>query len=131
MKTLLSKKTAGIVLIACLVFLMIFHLLVAVKFLPSDIVWGGTMDESSAVKYEVIAFVITGFLLLVAIVKTGCVRNRNICKIANILIWLMVVYFAFMILGNLTAKTLAEKVIFIPLSALMFVSSLRLALEND
>jgi hypothetical protein len=131
MKKLISKKTAGIILISSLIFLMIFHLLVAVNFLPHDIVWGGTLDENSVVQYEIIGLLITGFLLFIAAIKAGYVNNILLKKIANVLIWIMVVYFAFMILGNMTAKTLTEKIIFIPLSALMFISSLRLAIEKN
>jgi len=69
MKKLLSKKVAGIILITSLIFLMTFHLLVATKILPGDIVWGGAMDEDSVVTYEIVAFIITGFLLFFATVK--------------------------------------------------------------
>jgi hypothetical protein len=131
MKKLLSKKVAGIILITSLIFLMTFHLLVATKILPGDIVWGGAMDEDSMVTYEIVAFIITGFLLFFATVKVGYANNKTIKKIANVFIWIMVVYFAFMIMGNLAAKTLTEKVIFIPLSILMFASSFRLAIEKD
>lgn len=131
MKNLLSKKSAGIILIASLIFLMLFHLLVAIQVLPGDIVWGGTLDENAVVQYELIAILITGFLLFFAYAKAGYISNNIIKKIANVLIWLMVVYFAFMILGNLTAKTWTEKIIFIPLSALMFISSLKLAIEKE
>ncbi len=131
MKKLLSKKAAGIILIASLIFLMLFHFLVVIKVLPGDVVWGGTLDENSVMKYEIISLFITGFLLLIAILKAGYINSILLKKIANVLIWFMVIYFAFMILGNLTAKTLTEKVIFIPLSFLMFVSSLRLAIGKD
>jgi hypothetical protein len=131
MKKLLSKKTVGILLISSLLFLMIFHLLVILKVLPGDIVWGGTLDESTLVKYEIIAFFITGLLLFIAIVKAGYINNTNLKKVANFLIWIMVIYFAFMIFGNMTAKTLTEKVIFIPLSFIMFISSIRLGLGKE
>ena len=58
-------------------------------------------------------------------------KNKTLKKISDVLIWIMVVYFAFMIFGNLIAKTLTEKVIFIPLSFIMFISSLRLAIEKN
>ena len=130
MKKLLSKKLAGIILICSLIFLMIFHLLVIINILPRDIVWGGTIDENSVIKYEIIAFLITGFLLFMASVKAGYINNNIIKKIANVFIWFMVVYFAFMIFTNLSAKTFTEKLIFIPISILMFVSSLRLAIKK-
>lgn len=131
MKELFSKRVAGIVLIASLIFLMFFHLLVALSVLPSDIVWSGTMDEDTVVIYEIVAFIITGVLLCIAIVKAGYINNRILTKIAKVFIWIMVVYFALMIFANLTAKTLTEKVIFIPLSVIMFASSLRLAIRKD
>jgi len=128
---LLSKKAAGITLISSLAGLMIFHLLVVIKILPHDIVWKGTMDENSVVKFEIIALLITGVLLFITTVKAGYINSSNsIKKTANVVIWFMVVYFALMIFGNLFAKTLTEKVLFVPLSALMFICSLKLARKN-
>jgi hypothetical protein len=131
MKKLLPKKAAGTLLIASLIFLFLFHLLVVIKILPGNIVWGGALDKNTVIKYEIIALIITVFLLFNAIVKAGYINNKILKKITKVIIWFMVVYFAFMIVGNLVAKTLTEKVIFIPLSALMFISSLRLAIEKD
>ena len=128
---ILPKKTAGITLIASLLLLMIFHLLVALHILPNNIVWGGSLDEKDVTTYELIAFLITGLLLFFAIIRAGFIHNQTLQKIARVLIWIMVLYFAFMIFGNLTAKTLTEKVIFIPLSILMLISSFRLAIEKD
>ncbi len=129
MNIMFSKKAAGITLISSLIFLMNFHLLVAAKILPGDIVWGGTMDGNDVIKYEIIALLITGLLLFFAAAKAGYIASSILKKTADIFIWVMVAYFAFMIFANLSARTLTEKVIFIPLSAVMFVSSLRLALR--
>jgi len=130
MMKMFSKKIAGSVLIISLIFLVIFHFLVAIRVWPGDIVWGGTISGEDIVVYETVALLITGVLLLISIIKAGYVKNRILTKTANVLIWIMVFYFLFMIFGNLAAKSLTEKVIFIPLSILMFVSSLRLALKN-
>lgn len=130
MLKIFSKKIAGTVLILSLLFLMIFHLLVALKILPADIVWGGNLTENDVVTYELVALCVTGLLLFIAIIKAGYIKNAILIKTANILIWIMVAYFAFMILGNMAARTFTEKIIFIPLSIIMFVSSLRLALKR-
>ena len=129
MMKFIPPKVAALTLMTCLVFLMLFHLLVALGILPGDIVWGGTMEGDAVVKYELAAFFITGFLLFIAIIKGGYVPSRFLKIAGNILIWPMLLYFAFMIFGNLTAKSVIEKAIFIPLSALMFLSSLPLALN--
>ena len=131
MKKLLSKKVAGIILIISLLFLMSFHLLVAISILPGNIVWGGTIEEESVVLYEIAALIITGFLLFITAVKAGYIKVKILKNIADVFIRIMVIYFAFMIFGNLIAKTITEKVIFIPLSIIMFISSLRLAIERD
>ena len=129
MMNFIPLKAAALTLIACLIFLMLFHLLVFLRILPGDIVWGGTLEDDQVIKYELAAFFITAFLLLIAIIKGGYIQSSFLKKAGNILIWPMLLYFAFMIFANLAARSLAEKVIFIPLSALMFLSSLPLALN--
>jgi hypothetical protein len=131
MKKLMTGKTAAIILIISLFFLMIFHLLVAIGILPNDIVWGGTLESDSVRTYEMVSFIITGVLLFFTFVKAGYIKNPFLQKLANIIIWIMVVFFGFMVLGNLVSKTMTEKLIFIPLSIILFVTSLRLAIERN
>ena len=130
MITLLPKETAAIILIVSLVLLAIFHLLVAYAILPQDIVWAGTLEKESVKTYELISFAVTMLLLFFAVIKAGYINNTILIRIADVFIWLMVLYFGMMVIGNFSAKTITEMVIFIPLSILMFVASLRLAIER-
>ena len=131
MKNIISKKTAGICLIISLIFLMIFHLLVILQILPSNIVWGGQIEDSSSVIYfEIIAAIITAFFILIAIAKTGYIKKYLLIKITNVCIWLMVIFFSLSIIMNLSAKSNLEKLIFTPLSLIMALCSVRLIINK-
>jgi hypothetical protein len=130
MKSLLSTKTAGVILISSLSFLLVFHILVALRVIPIDKIWGGRVDEDSVISYQLTSITITIILLFVALIKAGYLKYAFLTKVVNIAIWFMVVYFGFMIFANLSAITTFEKIIFIPLSIILFISSLRLAIEK-
>ena len=130
MITLLPRKTAAIILIVSLVLLALFHLLLAFGFLPRDIVWAGTLDSETIKSYELISFAVTMVLLFFAVIKAGYINNTILIRIADVFIWLMVLYFGMMVIGNFTAQTITEQVIFIALSIILFIASLRLAIER-
>lgn len=124
-------KTAGVILLICLLFLSVFHLLVIFKILPSDLVWGGNLAESpNLYLYETIALIITLLMVVVTVIQAELVNINKLKKTAGIMIWIMTVYFLVSVFTNLTSKTFMEKVIFIPLSAIMLFCSLILAVKK-
>ena len=132
MKEIVSRKTSGIILIICLLTLMVFHILVILKILPSNIVWDGQMDNGLSVLFlEIAALVLTAFFILIAAAKTGYIKSHRLRKAANAGIWVIVVFFSFNIAGNLMAKTYLEKLVFTPLSILMVICSIRLATKSN
>ncbi len=126
-----AKKTAGIVLVASLTLLAVFHVLVLCRFIPPDIVWGGRAQSGrSLMLLESLALVVTGFFLLTAAVKVGFIRGRGPKKAADVFIWVMIVYFAANIAGNLAIGSPLEKLIFIPLLMVMIACSAVVAVKK-
>jgi len=129
-KRLITAETAGHFSLLILAMLAIFHLLVMSKIIPSDIVWGGHAAESgtSLVVMESIALVLTLIFGFVILMKMGCILKNKAQKTVNMSIWIIFVYFILNIIGNLLTGLTAECLIFGPLSAIMALLILRLAL---
>ena len=51
-------------------------------------------------------------------------------KIINVFLWLIFIWFLFNIIGNVLSASTLEKILFIPLSSILSLMSLRLALEK-
>ncbi|MNP67299.1 hypothetical protein D3C76_1631160 [compost metagenome] len=45
MKKLISAKMSGNILVTCLILLFIFHVLMLIGIIPSDMVWGGKISS--------------------------------------------------------------------------------------
>jgi heme/copper-type cytochrome/quinol oxidase subunit 4 len=129
MKKLISERIAGIILIVMMSLLIIFHLLIIFRVLPSDMVWGGKLENSSQVlMMELIALVITILFLTIILLKLS--RTQKIRKLINVAVWIIFIYFSLNVLGNLASENTVEKAVLTPVALIMALLTLRLALEK-
>ena len=132
MKNLISAKLAGNILLAALGLLFVFHILVLLRVLPPDIVWGGQIQgvEANLITLETIALLVTLLFMLIIAAKTGYIRAGKLSGAVNIGVWLI---FAFMLLntsGNLASGVSFENLVFAPITVLLAFCAFRLAIEK-
>ena len=126
-----SIRAASIAALATLGAVIIFHVLVVSGIVPKTIVWGGRLsDPAQVVRAEIVSIMI--LLVTAAIVA---MRWRSLAQGApNVVLavgtWVLVGLFALNTVGNLFAKTLFERAVFTPLTLLLALLMLRLALER-
>jgi len=131
MKKLISVKTAGSILLVCLGLLALFHGLVLVRLLPSEIVWGGRAGGSAADlrRLESFALLVTLLFAFITAVRMGIINAGKYAKAAKIGALLIVAYMIVNTAANLASGVTLEKLIFTPLTLLMALCALRLALD--
>ena len=130
MKKFLSAGLSGNILISLLIILLFFHILVLVKAVPYEIVWGGQVnDPSSMLIYEGISVFITIIFILIISMKIGYINPGKFLKIVNISLWFVFVYFLFNTIGNLTSGVILEELIFTPVTIIMTILAFRLAIS--
>jgi hypothetical protein len=132
MKKLIGVNLAGKILLFFMILLAIFHVLILLKVLPSEIVWGGQMRESSTnmVTLEIIALFITLIFTLIIAAKRGYIRVGKFEKLINVGMWIIFAYFILNTIGNLTSAVFIEKLIFSPITLLMSFFAFILATEK-
>lgn len=132
MKRLISVKLAGSVLLIALALLAILHVLILFKVVPSGIVWGGQIGGSpgNLVVLETIALLVTLLFALIVAVKAGFVRTTRLKRAAGPGMWLVFAYFALNTIGNLASGVSTERLLFAPITILLALLALRLALEK-
>ena len=130
MRKLISAKLAGNIILIVLALLGIFHLLLILGIVPQTIAWGGQTDESSdnIVVLELVAFVVLLFFALIVAIKIGYVKLK--LNFVNVGLWVMFVYFVLNAVGNLASTNLMETIIFTPVTIILALLSLRLAIEK-
>lgn len=129
MKQLISTRRAAQILLGILGVVVVVHILVLIGVIPSDVVWGGNATEGSVVVLESIALATTLLFMAVVAAKGGLITLPVPPKAITIGMWFMVVYFILNTLGNLLAQSSTETLFFAPLTLLMVVLALRLALD--
>ena len=132
MKKLISAKLAGNILLIFFLLMAIFHLLVLLGIVPSDIIWGGQMNDSNSnmVVLEIVALVALLFFAIVISMKIGYIKVDQSAKSINLAIWMIFAYFVLNTLGNLASSVTIENMIFAPITILLALLTLRLAIDR-
>lgn len=129
MKQLISARRAAQILLGILGVVVVVHILVLIGVVSSDVVWGGNATEGSVVVLEGIALATTLLFMAVVAAKGGMITLPVPSQTVDIGMWVMVVYFSLNTLGNLLAQSNTETLFFAPLTLVMVVLALRLAVE--
>ena len=127
----ISIRAASITALAILTSVVLFHVLVVSGIVPKTIVWGGRISDPA----QVVRAEIGSIMILLATAAIVAMRWRSLAQgapnvVAAVGTWVLVGLFALNTVGNLFAKTLFERAVFTPLTLLLALLMLRLALER-
>ena len=127
----ISIRAASITALAILGAVVLFHVLVVSGIVPKTIVWGGRISDPA----QVVRAEIGSIMILLATAAIVAMRWRSLAQgapnvVAAVGTWVLVGLFALNTVGNLFAKTLFERAVFTPLTLLLALLMLRLALER-
>jgi len=132
MKKIISAKLAGNILLVALGIVFIFHILVLLRVLPADIVWGGQIRgmQTNLVTLESIALLVTLLFMLIVAAKTGYINVGKLSGAVNIGVWLIFVFLLLNTLGNLASGVSFETMLAAPITIILALCALRLAIED-
>ncbi|TGE25034.1 hypothetical protein E5K00_07500 [Hymenobacter aquaticus] len=131
MKHLFSTRRAATCLLVLLSLLVLFHALILTGIVPYGIVWGGRLQSpAQMLAFETVS--IGANLVLAGVAgawaghwgagrRTGWLRGA---------LWLMTALFGLNTVGNLLSVNPLEKHVFTPLTLVLALLSLRLALDR-
>ena len=129
MKQLLSDRTATTGLLWLLALIGIMHLLILAGIIPFALVWGGRLqNKAQMLRFETLSVLVNILLLAVVILRAGLLRVRLAPIVGQIMLGLMATLFLLNTVGNMLSTNTFEKVVFTPVTLVLFLLSLRLAL---
>ncbi len=124
---LLSVKLVLLILLL----VTLFNLCVLFGFLPYNIVWGGRLTSyDDMIRFELVSIALNIFSGFLVMVKTGYILP-GLRRSVNVIIWILPVLNFLGILGNAASKSDAERAMFLPVAIVMFILTLRIALEKS
>jgi len=131
MKNLISFKLTGKIIITIIVLLIIFHILVLLGVVPSNIVWGGQIvDNATLMKHEILRLIGSFIFLAIILEKLNQHKITKFKKLSNITFWFIYVYFIITSIAKLASAVTLEKMIFIPITVILSILLFRLAIEK-
>jgi len=130
MRNIITAKFASSALLIIFSGVIIFHVLVLSGIVPFDMVWGGRLQsKAQMISFELTSIAINIMMLAIVSIHAGVVKVNINKKVLKTALWLMFVLFLFNTVGNLLSENMMEKIIFTPLTILLSVFCLRLAID--
>lgn len=130
MKKLISIRLASIIIITINTIALFMHLLILLKVVPYDFVWGGRLkNEVDLIIFESISIVVQLLFMTIVAVKAGYVFNGKFKKTVNVGTWVMFGLMVLNTMGNLASVSVWEKMVMTPITCLLALLLFRLAIE--
>lgn len=130
MKKWISFKLSVQIFLGFIFLAILFHLLVMAGIIAPGVVWGGRVQSpNELIKMESISFIILVFMALIIAIKARWIFFK-IAKVADYVVWLIPLLFFLNTWGNLQALNAMERFIFTPITLVLTLISLRIALEK-
>ena len=123
------KEAAEMGLIGIFSALILFHLLVLLQLIPFKMVWGGRLKTvADMYRFEAVSLILNAVFLFVILAKAQFLSINIPATLITISLWLMAGLFLLNTIGNLLSKNKMEKIIFTPLTMLLALLCLVLAI---
>ena len=132
MTKVLSARLAGNILLVAFGLLVVFHVLILLGLLPSNIIWGGLAAgaPASLPTLEGVAFLVTVLFMILIAAKLDYVRAGRFRTAAIIGVLFVFAYLALNTVGNLISAVSFENLILAPVTLILALCALRLAIEK-
>lgn len=126
-----SKHIATTGLFALLSALVLFHLLVVLHVIPFTVIWGGRItDNIQMITFEFISIIVNLIMLGVVAINAELVNVPIHTSVTKGALWVMFALFVLNTLGNVTSKNHYEKWIFTPVTLILSILCLLLAISH-
>jgi len=103
----------SVVLILLLSFLVLMHVLILIKVIPYNMLWGSLLkSDQDMVRFESVSLVVSIVFLWLAIEATGYIEGIVPSSWSGWILWVLGGFFALNTIGNLTSKNKVERYVF-------------------
>lgn len=131
MKKLISVNIATKSLMILFGTSLVFHLLVILRIIPFDFIWGGKLKTvQDMIAFESVSIISNALMLMIVLIKLKYLKINIAKRTINFVFWAIAVLFLLNTLGNLLSENLWETLIFTPLTLITSVFAARIALDN-
>jgi hypothetical protein len=110
---------------------LVLHFIILLKLIPYSLVWGGRLkSDKEMVRFEIFSILINSLFVIVILMQMSFMTIDIPKKVITYSLWLMTGLFLLNTIGNAISKNKLEKRLFTPVTILLAIFSLTLALAN-
>lgn len=110
---------------------LILHFIIIMKIIPYSLVWGGRLkSDKEMYRFEIFSVLMNILFIFVILLQANMVEIDFPKKIISYNLWLMTGLFLLNTAGNVTSKNKIEQMLIAPITILLSIFSLILALLN-
>ena len=118
-------------LLVLLSLFLLLHFIILIKIIPYNLVWGGRLKtDKEMYRFEIFSILINSLFVIVVLVQADFLKIEVPKKTITYALWIMTGLFLLNTLGNATSKNKLEQRLFTPVTILLTIFSLLLALSN-
>ena len=130
MRTPVRARFAGLTLIVLFCLLAVLHVLVMAGLVPGEIVWGGRAAASGNVMVmEAAALLVTLLFVAIVALRLRALASPGLRVSVRVAMWVVVAYLALNLVANLASSVGTESLVFAPLTLVMLLLAVRVAIE--
>lgn len=131
MKKLISFRLACKIIITINTLALLMHVLILLKIVPHDFVWGGGLKtEAEVIIFESISIVVQILFISIIATKAGYVFKGKFIRTVNIGTWVMFGLMVLNTLGNIASSSGLETMVMTPITIVLALLVFRLAIEK-
>ena len=131
MKKIFSKEIAGIILLITFGLLLIFQGLILLNIFPHNIVWGGQLNEENYKVMSLFSIIIICLFMAIIAIKMKFIKSNILDRLGTIGAWIIFIYLILNTVGNIASASSVESIIFTPITIIMSIFALVLALSKE
>jgi hypothetical protein len=130
MKKLITERLAINGLFLILTLFALFHVVILLGLIPYEMVWGGKLKNQAEMRVsETVSLIINLIMLAAVAIKAGFLKIYLPPMLINIVFWAMFGLFMVNTVGNALSLNTFEKIVFTPLTLILAIFSLRIAIK--
>lgn len=127
--TIIHIAKLGLLILLSLMLLL--HFAILLKIIPYNLVWGGRLkSDREMYRFEILSIIMNAVLVSVVIIHANILPLEIPGKIITVALWLMAGLFLLNTFGNAFSKNKLEQWVFTPITLLLTIFSVILALAN-
>ncbi|WP_127579432.1 hypothetical protein [Paenibacillus koleovorans] len=132
MRSFISVRRACQIILVINGAAVLMHLLILLRILPHDFVWGGRLEgDSEFIVFEALSILVLAVFMTVVAARAGYILKDRFSRTVRIAIWVLFALMVLNTLGNLASSSGLEMWLMTPLTGLSALLLLRVAIEKE